>query len=40
LGADTESIFGYLWRKSEPVKREILSNSLVVFWEENLKEFI
>ena len=22
LGADTESIFGYLWRKSEPVKEK------------------
>ena len=32
LGADTQSIFGYLWRKSEPVKKEIPSNSPIFFW--------
>ena len=31
LGADTQSIFGYLWRKSEPVKKEIPSNSPIFF---------
>ncbi|MDH6355999.1 hypothetical protein M2132_002350 [Dysgonomonas sp. PH5-45] len=33
LGADTQSIFGYLWKKSEPVKRKIPSNS-PLFWGE------
>ena len=31
MGADTQSIFGYLWRKSEPVKKEIPSNSPIFF---------